>query len=424
MMMTGKERMLAALKEGGSPDDIPSTIYSTVLTRPATRGNFWKVFGDGKPWWIMSSWDDKHWDMRLDVEAKMQEICDIDWVWDNARLCPSREWRKTHRVVEVRGGVYMADVGPTLATSRDKNWDRGYGRGYLLEEPHPEGATDVLRVSRDVLKKRYGLDMAELIKGKEDIERYVVVEKAEELIEEGKLDWVQANVERFGEDKFILAGNNRSPAGSAASLLGQTTYFKTMLRNPKLIKQLTARFADRIIEENKAYAKMGADGTEDWEWVTGQYVSPAQFDEFVKPYTMKVAKACRQLGFKYLYGTTGVGKEWMEGIESMLDIPVDAIALEEPLKGMDTDLSWQAPLLKSKGLQDKVTLLGNVATVKIIKDGTSAELEREIKRQVDIGCDYGRFILCPGNANITPDTTFERLVEYCKLARKYCRRKR
>ena len=61
--------------------------------------------------------------------------------------------------------------------------------------------------------------MLELIKGKEDIERYIVVEKAEELIESGKLDWVKANVERFGEDKFILAGNDRTAAGSAASQL-------------------------------------------------------------------------------------------------------------------------------------------------------------------------------------------------------------
>jgi uroporphyrinogen-III decarboxylase len=369
----------------------------------------------------MNSWEDRHWDQKMDVEAKFQEICDIDWVWDQPGLCPSREWRETHRVVETRGGVYMASVGPPTATARDRNVSGG--RGSIMEEPESDGATNIARVSRDGLKKRYGLDMLDLIKGKEDIERYIVVEKAEELIESGKLDWVKANVERFGEDKFILAGNDRSAAGSAASLLGHTTYLKTILRNPKLIKQITDRFADRMIEQNKAYAKMGADGTCDWEWVTGQYISPAHWDEFVKPYTTKVMKAARKIGFKIMYGTTGVGREWIKGLESMLEMPLDAIALEEDLKGMYTELSWQAELLKDKGLQDKITLLGNVPTVSLIKDGSSAELESEIKRQVDIGRDYGKFIMSPGSAPITPDTTYERLVEYCKLARKYCRRK-
>jgi uroporphyrinogen-III decarboxylase len=102
---------------------------------------------------------------------------------------------------------------------------------------------------------------------------------------------------------------------------------------------------------------------------------------------------------------------------------LDAIALEEDLKGMYTELSWQSQLLKDKGLQDKIAILGNVPTVAVIKDGSSAELEREIKRQVDIGRDYGKFIMSPGGAPITPDTTYERVVEYCKLARKYGRRK-
>ena len=422
--MTGKERIYAALDGSGSPDDIPMILWDTYgQTRGSTKGNFWHVFGEGKPWWIMSSWEDRHWDMRMDVEAKFQEICDIDWVWDQPGLCPSREWRETHRVVETRGGVYMAGVGPPTYTARDRNVMGGSSRGYIMEEPEPDGSTNVLRVSRDVLNKRYGLDMLDLIKGKEDIERYIVVEKAEELIESGKLDWVQANVERFGEDKFILAGYDRSAAGSAASLLGHTTYLKTILRNPKLIKQITDRFADRMIEENKAYAKMGADGTVDWEWLTGQYISPAHWDEFVKPYTTKVLKAARQSGFKCIQGTTGVGREWIKGLESMLEMPMDALALEEGLKGMYTELSWQTQLLKDKGLQDKIAILGNVATIDVIKDGSSAELEREIKRQVDIGRDYGKFIMSPGGAPITPDTTYERLVEYCKLVRKYGRRK-
>jgi len=309
----------------------------------------------------------------------------------------------------------MVDIGPPAGTSRDRTFRTA--RQYLLEEPRIDGARG-FNHSKDVLQSRYGLNMLDLIKDREDIERYVVVEKAGELIDAGKLDYVQAIVEKFGEEKFIVAGNNRSPAGSCASLLGQMVYFKQMIRNPDLIKKITDRCTDKIIEEYKAYAKMGVDGTEAWEWITGQYVSPTHFNEFVKPYTMKVAKAARQMGLKYLYATTGVGKDWIEGLKSMLETLIDAIQLEEALKGMDTDLSWLADLLTKMGLQNKVTLLGNIATVKIIQDGTNEELEKEVKRQIDIGRSYGRFIMAPG-APITSETSFERIQEYFKLVRKY-----
>ena len=411
--MNGKERFYAALKKEGSPDDIPS-----LLSEPYTlwRGKLWDtVFGEGQPWWIRDTWS---YDIQkqLEILEKTDKLCDCDCVWQ-VDLCPSREWRKTHKVVPTHRGVYMVDIGPPAGTFLDKTFREG-GQ-HLLEEPRDDGSRGY-SLSKDALRSRYGLDILDLIKGKEDIERYVVVEKAEELIENGKLDYVQAIVKKFGEDKFILAGNDQSPAGGCASLLGQTTYFKQMLINPKLLKQTTEKYTDKLIEEYKAYAKMGADGTEAWEWITGQAVSPAQFDEFVKPYTIKVAKALRQIGFKYIYATTGVGKEWMKGLESMLEIPIDAIQLEEPLKGMDTDVSWQATLLKEKNLQDKITLLGNIATINVIQDGTSAELEKEAKRQIEIGREYGRFIMAPG-APITTETSFERIQEYCRLVHKHSR---
>ncbi len=404
-MMTGKERMLAAF-EVGCPDDIPNVLNNTGSAMG--RGHFWEVFAEGKPWWIRNVWDIPK---LLEVEEKQQKICDFDWIW-NANLCPSREWRKNHRVMPTARAVYMVDVVPKDRLEHVSQ--------YILEEPRPDGSG--YRVSKDVLNTRHGLDMTDIIKEKEDVEKYITVEKAEELIEAGKLDWIQAIVEKFGEDKFISACNDRSPFTSTVNLMGVSTALKLMIKNPKLLLQIADRYADQLIEVYKALAKMGVDGTMGWEWITGEMISPTQYNEIIKPSALKVCNAAKKMGLKYIYAPTGLGKSWQEGLESMLEMEPDGIQLEASVKGLDTDVAWQASLLRRKGLQDKVTLFGNIAAINVIQASTTEGLEEEVKRQVDIGREYGRFVMDAGDP-ITPETSLERLLEYLKLVRKHARRK-
>ncbi|UCH03093.1 MAG: hypothetical protein JSV20_04775 [Candidatus Bathyarchaeota archaeon] len=403
-MMTGKERMLAAF-EDGCPDEIPNVLNNTGLSM--WRGHFWKVFAEGKPWWIRNAWDIPK---LLEVEEKQQKICDLDWIW-NADLCPSREWRKVHRVAPTARAVYMVNLVP-----KDR---REHIRQYILEEPRPDGSS--YRVSKDVLFRRYGVDMTDIITEKEDVEKYITVEKAEELIETGKLDWIQAIIDKFGEEKFISACNDRSPFTSTVNLMGVATTLTMMIKNPELLLQIADRYADQLIEVYKAIAKIGADGTMGWEWVTGEMISPTQYNAIIKPSALKVCNAVKKMGIKYIYAPTGLGKRWQEGLESMLDMEPDAIQLEESVKGLDTDMAWQASLLRRKGLQDKVTIFGNIAAINAIQNSTTEELEEEVKRQIDIGREYGRFVMDAG-APITPETSFERLLEYLTLVRKYARR--
>ncbi len=127
---------------------------------------------------------------------------------------------------------------------------------------------------------------------------------------------------------------------------------------------------------------------------------------------------------KFIFYPTGVGKDWQAGFESILDMKPDGIHLEEGKKGFDTDVSWQVSVLKAKGLQDEITLFGNVDAVNIVQEGTSEELEKEVKRQVDVGRDEygGRFIMDTGSP-ITPETSLERLIEYLNLVRKHGRKR-
>jgi len=280
---------------------------------------------------------------------------------------------------------------------------------YIIEEPPPEGTHATYP----------NVDLSGVIKTKEDVEKYVYVRKAETLIEEGRTDWVEAVVKRFGDEKFILSqiGN---PLEAACDFMGPMPSIRLFMKNPTLLKQLVGRTADATIEEIKAYAKMGVDGVWAWEWYTGEVISPAQFEAIGKPAIERCIRAAQQLGLKYILYPTGVGKDWQAGFEIILDMKPDGIHLEESKKGFDTDLSWQANVLKTRGLQDEITLFGNLDAINIVQEGTSEELETEVKRQIEVGRNEygGRFVMDVGSP-ITPETSLERAIEYMNLVRKH-----
>jgi len=396
-MMTGKERILAAFGDG-SPEDIPSVLNYAHLA--LWRGpHFWNDFAEGKPWWIKELWDIPK---LLEVEETMQRKLGTDWIW-GADICPSKEWRKNHMVVPTSRAVYMRDITPGATV-----WQ------YIIEEPPPEGTHATYP----------NVDLSGIIKTKEDVEKYVYVRKAETLIEEGRTDWVEAVVKKFGHEKFIVSQIG-SPLEAACDFMGPMPSIRLFMKNPTLLKQLVDRTADATIEEIKAYAKMGSDGVWAWEWYTGEVISPAQFEAIGKRAIQRCIRAAQQLGLKFIFYPTGVGKDWQAGFESILDMKPDGIHLEESKKGFDTDVSWQANVLKTRGLQDEITLFGNLDAINIVQEGTSEELESEVKRQIDVGRNEygGRFVMDVGSP-ITPETSLKRLIEYINLVRKHGRKRR
>jgi uroporphyrinogen-III decarboxylase len=271
------------------------------------------------------------------------------------------------------------------------------------------------------------IDMAELIQTKEDIEYYINVIKAEELIELGRLDWLKAVIERFGDEYFIQLWGYGAPLTRINGLLGSATLLPMIIKKPKMVHQLLDAVTRKSIEEIKAYAKILAGreglGVLYWEWYTGEILSPEQWETFSKPYLQKMIKAAQQRGIKYTHRVTGAGMAWEEGVRRMLTMKPDSFHLEEDnRKGVRTDLVWQAELLKQEGHHRDITLQGNINTTNLLAFKPITEVEKAVKRQIDIGREYGKFIMNQG-INIPIETTLERVQEYCRLVRKYGRRK-
>jgi hypothetical protein len=414
-MKTGKERMQAAYSEG-SQDDIPNRIFYT--DRALSAGHFWKEIQGDIPWWMLFTYgtrNDPDFTKRLKVEENIAKALDLDCLWIQG-LCGSREWRTNQVVISSHRGDYSINTIPTK-WGDPPTWRKNV----LLEKIPPE---DYHRPSMDVAKPI--LDMAKLIQTKEDIEYYVNVIKAEELIEEGRLDWLEAVLNRFGDDYWIQS-RVIPPLTASDSLLGSSNLLPMIIKKPAFVHQLLEEFCRKSEEEIKAFGKIvaGREGLSvyAWEWYCGTVLSPRQWKTFGKPYYQKLIHTANKYGMKMGLRMSGVGMDWEEGLKEGLKMKPDHLHLEEDgMKGVRTDLAWQAALLKKEGYQKDIALMGNINTTNIIARGSSSELEKEAKRQMDIGREYGKFIMSPG-VLIAPETTFERLQEYIRFVRKYGRKK-
>ena len=62
---------------------------------------------------------------------------------------------------------------------------------------------------------------------------------------------------------------------------------------------------------------------------------------------------------------------------------------------------------------DKVALSGNIAPLSVLRNGTTAEIRAEVKRQIDIGKRNGGYLLDTGGelANGTPPENIDAMLE-------------
>lgn len=408
-MKTGKERMLAAY-EDGSQDDIPNRIF---LTDSATmRGHFWREIQGDTPWWMKNTFgtrNDPDFSKRLKIEENIAKAFDLDCLWIQG-VIGSREWRRNQAVISTARDDYSVNVMPTKWVE-----PREYRRNVLLEKIPPEGyKRPSMSLTRPVL------DMADLIKTKEDIAYYVNVIKAEELIETGQVDWLETCLNKFG-DEYWIQTRVGSPLSMIDRLVGTANLLIWIIKKPKFVHQLLDEACHKSEEEIKAYSKVLADreglSVYAWEWYAGSILSPEQWETFGKPYYQRLIKTAHQGGMKMGARICNAGMAWEEGIKKALTMSPDHLHLEADIKANRMDLAWQADLLKREGYQKNITLMGNID---LIAYGSSDELEKEVKRQIEIGREYGKFIMSPG-VGINPLTTFEWAQEYVHLVRKYGR---
>ncbi|KYH39480.1 MAG: hypothetical protein AYL32_015980, partial [Candidatus Bathyarchaeota archaeon B26-2] len=162
------------------------------------------------------------------------------------------------------------------------------------------------------------------------------------------------------------------------------------------------------------YAEVGVDGL----WIedclsSASEISTEHFRRFALPYVREVASEVRRAGMKSIYYFCG---DVHDRLEYLLEVGADAISLEESKKNFEIDIGWVNEVVSGR-----CCIFGNLDSVRVLQDGTLEDLEREVSWQIEVGREYGKFVVSLGSP-VTPRTPVGRVREYVEAARRCGRR--
>ncbi|MCX8171609.1 MAG: uroporphyrinogen decarboxylase family protein [Candidatus Bathyarchaeota archaeon] len=370
--MNSKSRMLTAISKG-MERDFPVVIpYLDIFLR-----DHWEEVTD-KPWWIMNYIDLS---ARLEVEKDLLRRLDLDWV--QCGLCPSRDWRESHKIEVSDSRVFLVN---TLSKER-------------REIKRPPIGGEIIRIERDPL-----------IKSISDAEKYLRVIDAKDMVKNGSLDYAKMVVESFGSKKFICSSVSSPYWMALSSCFGFKGMMLFLFRRTELVQYMLEEITKQIVEILKAYAEAGINGV----WLeeclaSSNEISPKIFKEIVLPYNVEIISAMRRLALKSIYYSCG---DIRDRLELILDAHPDCISLEESKKGFKIDIKWVSDIVAGQAC-----IFGNLDSINILQNGTSDELEKEIIKQINVGRNHKKFVMSLGSP-ITPKTPVSRVKEYVEISRR------
>ena len=98
-------------------------------------------------------------------------------------------------------------------------------------------------------------------------------------------------------------------------------------------------------------------------------------------------------------------------LEPMIGMGPDYISLEEGKKNFQIDIGWIDRIVAGRAC-----VFGNLDSVWLLRSGAQADLKKEIRRQIDVSRNYGKFVMSLGSP-VTPETSLFRVKEHVKIAR-------
>ncbi len=374
--MTGREKILAALSDDGTPE-IPVVIcYEGILIQ-----DHWNQL-TACPWWYQESPDLDHqiaW--RRDFFDKVPQ----DWFY--MPLCVSRAQRKSLSIRESDGVVALVD--------------RQTGHERVLEPPVVGGKM----IPRDTAS----LTGNSIDVSTEDIDRGVPTKilDVQAMRKEGRFDLSDRILAGLGADRFPMTSVH-SPLWDASGLWGFEALMTLVATQPELVQHACERFLQRSIQQVQCASARGVLGIWIEECFTDM-IGPKSYRTLCLPYLRRLIEAIRDIGLYSVFYFCGDPKNlW----ELLLDAKADALSLEEGKKGFEIDIEDVV-----SRVQGRCTLLGNLDAFHVLEQGTDSELHDEIRRQIAAGRANGnRFITSLGSP-VTPNTSMESLARYLTLVR-------
>ncbi len=373
--MTGRQKIEAALSEGGTPE-IPAVIcYEGIFIR-----DHWEQFFP-YPWWYQQAPD---MDRQLAWRREVMGNTGQDWF-----VLPSFYPRaqRQYLSLEVRpDGVFHVH--------------KLTGKVERLVKPHV-GGWSTLNGLHSIKPRRLAETLSEI----DELIPVSSSSKPKRIMSNGRGDLASCLLKEFDENLYPIR-HVASPLWSTYQLWGFEGMMTMIADRPALVKHACRRFLTRSVHSVHEAAAVGAAGIWIEECLTDM-ISPEAFASFSVPFVRSLVEEIRAEGIKSIYYFCGdpAGK-W----EHLISVGADALSLEESKKGFQIDIERVV-----EKVQGKCTVLGNLDAMNLLPNASEEELRAEIARQIAAGRrNDSRFIMSLGSP-VTPETSVRRVRLYCDL---------
>ena len=200
--------------------------------------------------------------------------------------------------------------------------------------------------------------------------------------------------------------------------------FDDFLLKMALEPEFVIKFFDIILEYQKRVIEIyyGAVGEyihfttsgDDFGTQTGPFISPAMFEELVKPYYKERIRYTRKFTKAYYFHHT-CGSVYSL-IPHMIDAGVDILNPIQPgARNME-------PEKLKKAYGDSIAFWGGIDTQHVLPHGTAEEVKTEVFKVLDAMSENGGYVLAPAH-NIQPDVPAQNIIALFEAGREYFERK-
>jgi hypothetical protein len=374
-VMTNKQRVHAAL-EGKPVDRCPVSASYNYLYFP---DHFAEL--TGRPWWEVHRW------LMMPPE---EYVAIYRHMWQQTPF----ELLQTHHAPwadPARIEIVERDGAPYRHDKRTDAWTKleRHSSGFVFD---------------------YHANETRHVKSRDDIAAHLPIPDWQAAVAAGSNRYVEAVVREFGTHEFILSGGVVGTVYSCGHAVGQTNLLAMLIEETDLVEALCERITARNLAEIRRIAAAGGDAIYiDDATSTSDMISPAMYERFSLPYMKALVDEIHRLKYKAIVIYFG---GVMDRLEQIASTGADGLYYEASMKGFVNDTAEIA-----RRIGDRMTLFSNIDPIAVLQKGTNAELEAEIRRQVEAARPARGFIVSTASP-ITPATPLARVQTFLEMGRR------
>ncbi|NVM28481.1 MAG: hypothetical protein HWN65_06535 [Candidatus Helarchaeota archaeon] len=196
---------------------------------------------------------------------------------------------------------------------------------------------------------------------------------------------------KFKDSIYFFATNQLSGIwASTWQAMGMIFFSKSLFTNKDLIKDIFNTYTDFTIAWFNAYMDGGAETCichDDLATKTAPFMSPKVFTELLQPCYQRLTEDLHERGAKVILHTDG---QITPLLDFIVDCGFDGLHCLEPAAGVDL-------AVVKKKVGDKLCLLGNIDTTRVLTKGTKKEVEDAVKNAIKTAGPGGGLIISSEN---------------------------